>query len=311
MTSRVCATRAHKNLAQLRRAAPLVFAEPEPTEGYASIAPIGVLARLERSEGELRRLVRSWPLAPASPPRLARPGSSAVGPLFSGAMWLVALRLGTSNGPQQLDPADVSTIQNYLRLALPPIVRYAGQYGSTRATLSDRLLTYSASVPTGVYNDQTVQAWANELAKVGGIGAEDCVIFVNPTEARNTDAPVEQGVLGYHGKALVPYIFVNVIGASFTVTDAADQFALAMSHEVAEMIVDPSADSSNPEVCDPCGPNCQSPFRDYFDASGTYLSTTTTFPPGPPYGFFLNAIVRPSSASSCPAPPSACVYAPP
>jgi hypothetical protein len=58
------------------------------------------------------------------------------------------------------------------------------------------------------------------------------------------------------------------MGQGFDLKDARDVYALALCHEIAEMVVDPAANGSNPEVCNGCGPNCQSPFRDYFDAAG-------------------------------------------
>jgi hypothetical protein len=120
-------------------------------------------------------------------------------------------------------------------------------------------------------------------------------------------------VLGYHGLSPggVPYIFVNVTGSGFTLQDLQDYYALAVSHEIAEMVVDPRADGSNPEVCDGCGPNCEPVLRDYFDAAGAYLKTSVAFPPPFGFGFYINAIVKPSAAAQCPAPDSACAYAPP
>ncbi len=53
---------------------------------------------------------------------------------------------------------------------------------------------------------------------------------------------------------------------------------------MAEMTVDPRADNSNPEVCDPCGPNCQSTVVDFFRIDGSYLGSQQ-WPTQPPYSF--------------------------
>jgi hypothetical protein len=110
----------------------------------------------------------------------------------------------------------------------------------------------------------------------------------------------------------VPYCFVNVFGQNLTVQDQQDLYAWQLSHEIAEMTVDPGANQSNPEVCDACGPNCPPDWRDFFGGpANAYFQTTNAFPPGFAFNFFINAIVRPDSATQCPAPQSACFYAPP
>jgi hypothetical protein len=79
------------------------------------------------------------------------------------------------------------------------------------------------------------------------------------------------------------------------------------------MTVDPRADDSNPEVCDGCGTNClgASAYRAFFDDLGRYLGSVDAFPPAFAYAYFLSAIAKPSAATECPAPASACAYAPP
>ncbi|HZY93038.1 MAG TPA: hypothetical protein VFG07_09760, partial [Thermoplasmata archaeon] len=116
-----------------------------------------------------------------------------------------------------------------------------------------------------------------------------------------------------HGRANVPYAFVNLLGSGFTLDDAAEAYAEAVSHEIAEMTVDPAADDSNPEVCDGCGTNClgSAAHRAYFDGSGNYLGGSTAFPPAFPFAFFLSSIAQPAVSADCPAPASGCDYAPP
>ncbi|HEV2166696.1 MAG TPA: hypothetical protein VGS23_06975, partial [Thermoplasmata archaeon] len=141
------------------------------------------------------------------------------------------------------------------------------------------------------------------------------ILVLNPPGVVNRDAKETGGVgvIGYHGMASVPYSFVNLLGSGFTLDDRSDLFAEAVSHEIAEMTVDPRADDSNPEVCDGCGGNCrgQSAYRVYFDELGRYLGSSTSFPPALAYAFFLSAIAPPSFASDCPAPEAGCAYPPP
>jgi hypothetical protein len=141
------------------------------------------------------------------------------------------------------------------------------------------------------------------------------VIFLNLPGLSNTDAKERGGVgvLGYHGFAGNPYSFVNLLGSLFELADPSDAFAEALSHAVAEMTVDLAADGSNPEVCDGCGTNCNGvgAYRLYFGPRGEYLGGSAAFPPAFAYTFFISAIATPASAAACPAPESACVYAPP
>jgi hypothetical protein len=78
------------------------------------------------------------------------------------------------------------------------------------------------------------------------------------------------------------------------------------------MVVDPLADHSNPEVCDPCGPNCPSTFLCYFDDTGRYIATSQALPPPFTYTFFTNGIVQPQYATLCsPTPPHGACDSPP
>ncbi|HEX9394004.1 MAG TPA: hypothetical protein VF923_05085, partial [Gemmatimonadales bacterium] len=87
---------------------------------------------------------------------------------------------------------------------------------------------------------------------------------------------------------------------------------MGVSHEMAEMTVDPQADHSNPEVCDPCDINCDfRPYRCYFDALDKYLATSVTFPALIAYDYYICALATPASVGQCPAPSGACSYAPP
>lgn len=244
--------------------------------------------------------------------KIPGPAALPAGALFNGTVYFVQVAFTTAQDTITIAAADMATIITYATSASGPIAQYASQFGPCGLQIDPNPLAYSvdlrASANGNSYSDQTLQGWVNAIASQYDL-ANACVAVLSPPGVANTDA--QNGVLGYHGQANLPYIFGNVVGQAFTLDDADDAYALVVSHELAEMTVDPSANLANPEVCDGCGPNCQTVFRDYFGASGAYLETSQAFPPGPAYGYFINAIVQPASATQCPAPDTACAYPPP
>ena len=251
---------------------------------------------------------RQWKRANATRPA----GPTGV---FNGTVQLVGLTLQVPKGAIAVGDADLRVALDYLVRAAPSIRGYASQYGSARVDVAPTVLPLVASLPRPQYSDADLKGWVAELAKRPGVAADAAMLFLNPPGATNTDAKESGGVgvLGYHGFAGVPYAFVNVLGAGFSVADSSDLFAEALSHEIAEMAVDPRADNSMPEVCDGCGTNCQgaNAFRIYFGSGGSYLGGTDRFPPPFPYDHFISAIATPTAASECPAPQGSCVYPPP
>ena len=309
--SQLCAARAIKNARHLQRTAPHILPRDEPPGGFASRVPWELLMRLH---GPLPRteLDRVPGLADAlrrSPVPIRR--ATASEPLFNGTLVFAQISFRTARGVLSVSSKDLATAMAYARLIRPPVVAYAGQYGPNSVGVGASPVAFEVSVPGGTYTDQTLQGWVNAIVSQNHLPANTGVVILNPPGVVNTDADPSQGVGGYHAFASTPYAFVNVMGSGLTVKDEANVYALALSHEIAEMVVDPRADLVNPECCDGCGPNCQAVWIDYFDASGGYLQTVQRFPPPFPYGFFINAIARPSAATQCPAPGAACNYAPP
>jgi hypothetical protein len=297
---RTCATRTLKLARHLQRNRPDIVPAIEPLEGFATV--------LEGTDPSMKFQLRDA-LAPGTLPAV---GTKTVAPLFNGTLVFANLTIAAGTKQYSVASNDLTTATKYAGLAVGPISQYAGQYGPNALAIQPASPPLTVAVPKGVYNDTTVQSWVNQLVQANSLAVESTAIVVlNPVGPLNTDADASRGVLGYHGKASVPYAFVNLLGPGLAIPDPDDLFALALSHEIAEMTVDPSADLANPEVCDPCGPNCQSPIRAYFDATAAFLGGSSQFPPPFDYGFFLNAIVEPSSATQCPAPSSSCAYAPP
>jgi len=237
--------------------------------------------------------------------------NAASEPLFRGALVFVQIAFRTAQGFVSVSSKDLGTAMSFARLACPPISAYASQYGPNAVSVGPGPIAFTANVPNGKYNDQVLQGWVNAIVSANGLPSNTCVVVLNPLGVVNTDADPSQGVGGYHSLADVPYAFVNVMGSNLTIRDEASLYALALSHEIAEMVIDPRADLGNPEAADPCGPNCGPVWIDYFDNSGHYIQTSQSFPPPFDYAFFLNAIVKPSAATACPAPGASCNYAPP
>jgi hypothetical protein len=260
---------------------------------------------------------RSWKLARSIRlgPTQAPPVGPVRGPLFQGTVYLANLQLTGPGGPWSISAPDLSVVQSYLSRIVGPISRYASQYGPVRLVAGAPLPALSAAVSQGRYTDHQLQAWVAQIVQSNRLPPTSALLLLNPPGVVNEDAKESGGVgvLGYHGVASIPYSFVNALGSGFTPDDRADLYAEAVSHEIAEMTVDPRANDSNPEVCDGCGTNClgTSAYRAYFDANGNFQSSGTVFPPPTPYAFFISSIAQPPSASDCPAPGSACAYPPP
>ena len=262
-----------------------------------------------------RCVTKEWKRSQAARPGGCTLSAGAPGGVFAGTLYVVAMTVDAPKGPYSVNGADLAVALDYLGRASPAIQAYASQFGSARLGVGTNPLPFRVSLSRPQYSDADLQGWVNQLAGGPGMPADAAVIILNPIGLTNTDAKESGGVgvLGYHGLAKIPYSFVNLLGAGFTIDDARDVFAEALSHEVAEMTVDPAADNSRPEVCDGCGTNCQgqAAFRIYFDRSGAYLGGTNAFPPPYPYDHFISAIATPDVAALCPAPSSGCVYAPP
>jgi len=307
---KVCQTRAIKNAKYLQRAAPNDFPTTEPLEGFAGLISNDLLMRLQVGDQEkidlpeVKEIIRGGGL-PLAREKLA-------GPLFSGTVFPIHASFNAPGGPFAISEGDLRTITEYLSLSSRPISRYATQYGVNVTAISHRAVHFETMLSEPKFNDQMVSEWVDQIVAENAFSKNSCVAFLSPEGVLNVDAEPE-GSLGYHSVSPtgVPYVFVNIACRDLTVNDVADYFALGLSHVIAEMVVDPRADITNPECCEPCGPNCTSAMRDFFGVDGEYMETSAEFPPPFTYNFFISAIVRPRSIAACPAPVQDCSYRPP
>ena len=369
---RLCATQALKNVKAIRAVNPHVFPSIEPLEGYASVVPFDVLQRFHQmTDEELRPYPQlleaahtlrqnaqtSAPHAPAAVPAAggdlgasgpqAAPSPSARDTLFHGVLYFVQITFNFGGSSAVVSDADMVTMIEYTALALPTISRYTAQYGDSQVSVfSDILKLQKDLPPTGIYNDHMLAQWLGSLAfddlvSTRGVSPESiCFVVPNPPGVINSDATGD--VYGYHHSAdypaypvypySFPYCFIDVLGSDLTIQDEADHYAASLSHEIAEMIVNPSAQDvffgGRPEVCDPCA-NCepapvglgsQANWRAFFavssDGLAHYVTSTdgTTVPLSNPinnrlggvpqprfrWDFYIAAIVPPLYVNDCP-----------
>jgi hypothetical protein len=223
----------------------------------------------------------------------------------------------------------MTMLLQYTQAALPVISQYCAQYGQNSLVVSDKIIRFSVEVPDGKYNDDTLQGWVRSLLPTVGTPIRNsCLVVFNPIGVVNTDGALSDMVGGYHDHVVVvqrsfpneqvipaPYCFINVSGPSLTLADRGDEYADSLSHEVAEMTVDPYNSYTNPEVCDACGGNCHKDWRGFFARSPgggfSYLGSASGIPPLTfHYDFFTAAVAQTAYTDSCPSPDWGCDYAP-
>jgi hypothetical protein len=307
-------TRALKNARYLQSHAPDAFKRDANAQGFGTGIPLDVLRALHRlphdspllhPHRELQEFVRRQ--------RVPAPERTARGPLFNGRVHFAQVTFTTSSGNLTVPTADMNMIVQYAQHAVVPINEYARQYGQNSVSIASALVTRTINVPSGTFNDGDLDGWVNAIATAQGFGANDCVFVVFPSglTGTGTNTSAIGANSGFHWKANVPYVAAGVFSTGLTLKDDADVYAMVVSHELAEMVIDPNVDFSNPEVCDPCDINCNNLTRVYFDASDEFLGVNQASPPGGfTFAYYICSIVKPDGGSDCPASKADCEYAP-
>lgn len=309
-----CYTRAIKNARYLQSVAPELFRKEESAEGFGTGVPLEILRVLHRTRHDSPLLNRHPQVAEfVKTHRIPLPGRTARAALFQGTVHFAQVTFTVGGSNLVVPTADMNMIVQYAQRAAVPIVEYAKQYGSNSLSISPTLLTTTISVPGGKFSDTDLDNWVNGIASTNSLGQNDCVFVVFPPglTATGSNTSFIGDNAGFHFKANIPYVAAGVFHGGLTLQDTADVYAMVVSHEMAEMVIDPNGDHSNPEVCDPCDVNCGNLTRFYFDASDTFLGVNKLSPPGGfPYNYYICSIVKPSGASDCPASSANCQYAP-
>ena len=304
-----CFTRAFKNARYLQENAPELFAKDPSLEGFGTGIPLEILRVLHRIPADSPLLNRHKPLSDfLDKNRPPVPGVPSRDGLFSGTIYFAQITFQTPGGDFVISTSDMNQIVRYAQHAIVPISGYAAHYGPNTVTVSPTLLTLTVKVSGSSYTDADLQGWVNQMATSNHLSTNSCIFVVSPAGVSAKDVG---GNAGYHGKANIPYVVAGVFAASLTLADNPDVYAMVVSHEIAEMIVDPAANNANPEVCDPCDLNCSNLTRCYFDASDIYLGSNQSSPPGGfAFAYYTCAVVKPAAATACPASSTNCEYGP-
>lgn len=228
--------------------------------------------------------------------------------LFNGTVHFAQVTFHTSGGDKVMPTGDMNQIVQYAQHAVVPISEYAAQYGPNTVTISPTLFSKTVDVPGGNFTDDDLRGWVNALKNDNQLPDNSCIFVVVPQGIGAKDVG---GNSGYHQKADIPYIVAGVTATGLALSDLPDVYAMVVSHEIAEMVVDPNAATGDPEVCDPCDLNCGNLTRIYFDAADNFLGSNQATPPaGFAFAYYICAIVKVAGASDCPASSANCDYAP-
>ena len=236
-------------------------------------------------------------------------------PLFSGTVHFVHPTFVTPGGTFTFSAADMQMMVTYAQHAIVPIVEMAQQeYGPTTTSISPTTIDFTMNMSGSTFSNSDLKGWVNAILTANGLDASTSLIVVPCPSGISDDSGYVVANGGYHDIANGPYAVFGVYTTGLTLTDNVDQYAMVVSHEIAEAIIDPKADHSNPEVGDPCCENCYHAsnfYRAYFDAFNSYLGTNQMSPPaGFDFAYYTAVVVKPAGGSDCPAPDEDCNYLP-
>ena len=283
----LCVTRAMKVLKYLDRAVP----KSVPRSSLLALGklPPSVLSTLH-AVSDLHKVTKSAALMswlsnnPIPVPKAAVPD-----PLFNGTLVFVRITFNRPNQPPfSVSAADVQTAISYAALAVVPIQRYASQYGPNSIRVSPNIISHRVNLTGNTFADSDVQGWVdqivhdNHLTDACIVILHDASVATSPTNTFNGGKFGGYHLMTDHGN---PYCFCKVFAQNLTVADRNNHYAEILSHEIAEMAVDPKANVNNPEVCDACAVNCSNDQFDLFDSSGNFIGGTSILTSAPAIQF--------------------------
>jgi hypothetical protein len=283
----------------------------------------------------LNNVIGSLPGQGAGASASASASSMITEPLFNGILHILYINFNNGSN-NQMNMADFNTIVAFINAIAPIQIQYANQWGACSMKIDPTIYNVTLTLPSGAttFNDGNlagtygstpgagfIDTVAQTLGFQSGGPSAHAFIVICPPGITNTDCDPTKGYLAYHSSSavnVIPYIYLPIITTGLTSNDSQDAYQIPCSHEIAEMSVDPTADLNNPEVCDSCGPNCQTVIRNFFDSNGNYIVSSSIFTNGSPgftYAIMSNAVSAPpyatTSGNTCPMVPyNYCAYAP-
>jgi hypothetical protein len=172
---------------------------------------------------------------------------------------------------------------------------------------------------SGAFIEDQLESWVEQCAMAARNAnvSNPCIVILHNVVLPNSPVFLGNDANGYHwltGDG-TPYCYVTVSGQNLTIGDLPNQFyAMALSHEIAEMVVDPYTNHANPEVCDACSGNCSQDLFANFDQNGVFLGGRAVSG----FAFFINPVVNANAtldSHQCVVPAgdaqNACIYPPP
>jgi hypothetical protein len=328
-TSQLCSTRSMKVLKYLHRTVPKTISRSS-LHALEKLPP-GMLSSLHTASDWDRMIndekLKHWLIDNPIP----SPKATVSSPLFNGTLVFAQITFRRANQPDfSVSLADMQMAVSYATVAVVPIQRCASQYGPNSVSVSPTVIPLTVTLTSNAFTEGDLEGWVEQVAQTARDNhvTNPCIMILHdrsrpttPTYTGHRDA--------YHSTAGngTPYCYCLVFGQNLSVADNNHTinnrpnekvYAHILSHEIAEMVVDPAADLSNPEVCDACAGNCTNDQFDLFDQNGVFMGGTADTASATGFGFFINSIVRadvPLTPKQCLVDmglnQSACIYAPP
>ena len=325
----LCMTRAVKVLKYLRRALPKTI--PRSSLHALEKLPSTMLSNLHTASDwdsvTQDEKLKDWLRTNAIP----APQATVSGPLFYGTLVFAQIIFVRPNQPDfSVSMADTQTAVSYATLAVVPIQRYASQYGPSSVIVSPTIIPFTANLNGNSFTQAELEGWVEQVgqtARNNGVFNPCVVILHDRSRPATPTYPPHPNSYHHTASDRTPYCYCLVFGQNLSVADNNHPssngpndkvYAHLLSHEIAEMVVDPLASSHNPEVCDGCSGNCNTQQFDLFDQNGVFIGGTTDTTLVTGFSFFICSIIRPGAydpATQCVIQggnvSSACIYPPP
>jgi hypothetical protein len=250
----------------------------------------GFRSLLEGSDPSTRFLLRDA-LAPGKLPPVGTGLSAA---LFAGSVRLVMMEFSTRKGVFRIPAGDATAIAEYLALALPIVHRYVGGRAANCPHVDRQTASLSAPLASNRFSDADLQEWCHRLSLYVAPGT--ALLFVAPEGVVHSDCDPWEGATSYHSAGRSPYLYLPLVGTGLTVDDSEGRFSLALSHALAELLADPAAEFTAPELCDGGGPAAAEITRNYFSRDGSFLGSGPAGGAPAGAGFQVQGVPRPPLA---------------